>query len=218
MALKVGTTSIVRLRSKEKDLRYGYWGNTLPAGQLATPIPYNPEGASCQVLDTWVSYNGPPNYTNQYYFCVDQGGTTEMTNLTIGSTVVHKRVSIIFDRKGGTGGNGAQTRTWGVEQVTAPGNPTKSGFTFQGWSTSSTATRPDVTFPRIAPMNDTTYYAVWANNASLTWQYDGESTSSFCFGALEPVIGTSCSTVNQTQIVPGAINGYGSQCIVVKCR
>lgn len=79
---------------------------------------------------------------------------------TLDSSAVFKVVSLTFDANGGSGGS-SQTRIWGVEYVTQPANPTRSGYTFLGWATTNNATTPNVTFPFIAPATDTTYYAVW---------------------------------------------------------
>lgn len=92
------------------------------------------------------------------------GGVTqppeEMMEYKIGTTTYHKRVTLTFNANGGSGGS-SQTRTWGVENVTQPSNPTRTGYTFLGWATTSGATTPNVTFPFLAPSTNTTYYAVW---------------------------------------------------------
>lgn len=79
---------------------------------------------------------------------------------TLNSSAVFKRVTLTFDANGGSGGS-SQTRIWEVENVTQPPNPTRSGYTFEGWATTSGASTPNITFPFLAPANDTTYYAVW---------------------------------------------------------
>lgn len=93
----------------------------------------------------------------------------EILQYKIGTTIYHNRIVLTFNANGGTGGS-TQTRTWGVEYVTQPSNPTKAGSTFLGWATTSGATTPNVTFPFLAPQNNTTYYAVWqvSNNYNTT--------------------------------------------------
>lgn len=87
----------------------------------------------------------------------------EILQYKIGSTLYHSRNVLTFNANGGSGGS-TQTRTWGVENVTQPSNPTKAGYTFLGWATTSGATSPNVTFPFLAPQSATTYYAVWQIN------------------------------------------------------
>ena len=84
----------------------------------------------------------------------------EMLQYRIGSTLYHSRIVITFNANGGSGGS-TQTRTWGVETTTQPSNPSRTGYTFLGWSTYSGATESNVTFPRATPSYDVTYYAVW---------------------------------------------------------
>lgn len=54
-----------------------------------------------------------------------------------------------------------------ASQVTAP---TRSGYTFEGWSTSSNATYSNVGFP-IKVSKDITFYAVWEKEVSRTITY-----------------------------------------------
>lgn len=84
----------------------------------------------------------------------------EILEYRIGKTLYHSRIVITFNANGGSGGS-TQTRTWDVEYVTQPSNPTRAGQTFLGWATTSGATSPNVTFPFLAPKYATTYYAVW---------------------------------------------------------
>lgn len=86
---------------------------------------------------------------------------------TLNSSAVFKVVILTFDANGGSGGS-TQTRIWGVEYVTQPANPTRSGYSFLGWATESGASTPNVSFPFLAPENDTTYYAVWEASIQQT--------------------------------------------------
>ncbi|MBO5468113.1 MAG: InlB B-repeat-containing protein, partial [Prevotella sp.] len=62
-----------------------------------------------------------------------------------------------------------KTQDFGSE-LTAPSDPSKTGFTFKGWS-------PEV--PAIVPASDQTFTAQWERNSyKLTWDVDGVKTES----------------------------------------
>lgn len=57
--------------------------------------------------------------------------------------------------------------------VAKPTDPTRTGYTFQGWATTSSATSSNVTFP-YTPTANTTLYAVWKAN-TWTVSYSGNA-------------------------------------------
>ena len=77
-------------------------------------------------------------------------------------TVSPSTYSISFNANGGSGAPAAQTKTYGINLTLSSTKPTRTGYTFLGWSTSSTATgatyAPGATFSTNA---NTTLYAVW---------------------------------------------------------
>ncbi len=154
-----------------------------------------------------------------FYLCQEVVSTHEVTHLKDNQNrSIHKRVTITFNANGGSGGS-TQTRTWGVEQITQPASPTRSGYDFQGWATTSGATSPNVTFPRSTPENDITYYAVWQQqSANLTWQYRGPTGIRICACQGVPMIGTACSVQGQTMIRCASDEGYDGDCIVIECK
>lgn len=145
MPLKVGTTSVVRLYKQEYALSLN------PGGDVPLEI-VDPTGKVC-TLDTYVTWNG------NYYKCV-RTEVLDMYEPNLDS-VIHRRVTITFDANGGSGGS-SQTRTWDVENVVQPNSPSRNGYIFNGWATTSNATTPNVSFPFVAPQSDITYYAVWS--------------------------------------------------------
>lgn len=142
MPMKVGTSNVVRLYKQGYVYRTGLTGGI--------PVEEDPAGKACTLNDV-VVYNG------SFYRC-EQVEVTEMKDAS--NSMMHRRTTLTFNPNGGSGSS-SQTRTWDVENVTTPSNPTRSGYNFLGWATTSSASSPNVTFPFAAPQNDTTYYAVW---------------------------------------------------------
>ena len=126
-----------------------------------------------------------------------------------------------FDANGGSGGS-SQTRTWGVENVTQPSNPTRTSYTFLGWATTSGATTPNVTFPFLAPSAHTTYYAVWeqaltqAVAPSIYDVYESGKTVYWSFTNNHPTTATIFSEIGDStpdlysESLPGNASGTKS--------
>ena len=121
--------------------------------------------------------------TPSYWYNID-GGTFQKTNtftvsgiqvFTIGykaidaagnETVVYKKetngYTITYDANGGTGAPASQTKMIGENLTLSSTVPTKTGYTFLGWSTSSTATTATYAKGATYTENKTaTLYAVW---------------------------------------------------------
>lgn len=218
MPLKQGSTNVVRLYRREVNLKYLYYGTSLPTGAFATPKFSDPSSESCSIAGEFASYSS--GAVNMYYRCQEVvSPETEVTHLKDNQNrAIHKRVTISFNSNGGSGSS-AQTRTWGVEQILQPSNPTRSGYDFQGWATTSGATSPNVTLPRDTPENNITYYAVWKQqSAKLTWQYQGKSSAPFCGCLGYNPIGTTCSSSGSTQVVCGNDVGKSGSCYTIVCK
>lgn len=89
-------------------------------------------------------------------------------------TLIHRRTKYTF--KNGSTTHATQTKTWGVENVTNPSNPS-SGVSyeiFDGWYTASTG-GSKVTIPHLAGSVDKTYYARYRDPSySVVWKnWDG---------------------------------------------
>ena len=94
----------------------------------------------------------------QYYAKVKCYGTgTGTINFT-----VKRAYDITYNTNGGTGTISAQVKVYGTALTLNSATPTRTGYTFLGWSTSSTATtasyQPGGTF---TTNSNTTLYAVW---------------------------------------------------------
>lgn len=82
---------------------------------------------------------------------------------------------ITFNANGGTGAPGSQTKWKGQTLVLSSTKPTKTGHTFLGWSTSSTATSATYTAGgNYTSDSAATLYAVWkANTYTVTYNANG---------------------------------------------
>lgn len=95
-------------------------------------------------------------------------------------TVPRAQHTITFNANGGSGAPGNQTKTYGVALTLSSTKPTRAGYTFLGWSTSSTATSATYS----AGGNYTpdqwggtvTLYAVWSANSYTLYVYPNGGT------------------------------------------
>lgn len=156
--LQENSTNVVRLYNRQ--ILWVYIGTTAPSGVTIYEFTYDPRGELAEEIGIYATYNGM-YFETQYV-------NTEVTELKDSSSnLIHKIVTLTFNANGGTGGS-SQVRTWNVENVIQPSNPTRTNYTFLGWATTSGATSPNVDFPFIAPSANTTYYAVWQYNPPAT--------------------------------------------------
>ena len=95
------------------------------------------------------------------------GGTfTKNANTTLYAIYQLKTYTITYNANGGSGAPGNQTKTHGVNLKLSSTKPTRSGYTFQGWSESaggSVQYQPGGTFTK---NENKTLYAIWKRN---TW-------------------------------------------------
>ena len=78
--------------------------------------------------------------------------------------------TVSYNANGGSGAPSSQTKTHNVTLTLSSTKPTRSGYTFLGWSTSSTATSPTYYASGSYTANaSATLYAVWSKNAPATY-------------------------------------------------
>ena len=105
------------------------------------------------------------------------------SNVVLYAKWIPNKYSLIFDTKGGS-----LVDTIYLDYgspITSPSNPTKTGFTFLGWSYSDRGLFVEessiryvsfVTIPETMGAYDNTYYAVWKKNTyMISWQTNGGS-------------------------------------------
>ena len=76
--------------------------------------------------------------------------------------------TVTYNANGGTGAPSAQTKNYGVNLTLSGTKPTRSGYTFKGWATDSTAAaavyQPGATY---SANQNITLYAVWVSSYAL---------------------------------------------------
>ena len=86
--------------------------------------------------------------------------------------------TVSYNANGGTGAPSSQTKTHGVTLTLSSTKPTRSGYTFLGWSTSSSATSPTYYAGGSYTGNaNVTLYAVWHKH---TYDNDCDTTCNGC--------------------------------------
>lgn len=111
-----------------------------------------------------------------------QPGSTFYTNanMTLYAVWSAKTYTISYNANGGSGAPGSQTKYHGIKLLIPSIEPTRSGYTFLGWSTSPSATSASYQPGEWYYANaDRTFYAVWKKNAPATYtvSYDANGGS-----------------------------------------
>ena len=140
-----------------------YYGETLT---LPTTTPtrsgYTFSGWGTYSTDTSANYNPGSNYTSN-------SGTT-LYAIWTANVPEPETYTISYNANGGSGAPSAQVKTENVTLTLSSTKPTRSGYTFKGWSTSKTATSPTYSAGGSYTTNASeTLYAVWEQNAPTTY-------------------------------------------------
>ena len=111
-----------------------------------------------------------------FAFNLTWSGVYKGTLSASGSISVAAKTSytITYDANGGTGAPSAQTK-WHGTNITIPSTkPTRTGYSFQGWATSSTGSKAYDPGDSYSGNANATLYAVWkANTYSVTYDANG---------------------------------------------
>ena len=83
--------------------------------------------------------------------------------------------TVTYNANGGTGAPGSQTKWYGKSLTLSSAKPTRTGYTFQGWATSATATTAAYSAGGAYTANaKVTLYAVWKPNSyTVTYNANG---------------------------------------------
>jgi uncharacterized repeat protein (TIGR02543 family) len=123
----------------------------------------SPGGASCVSSTTSCNISGLTNGTG-YTFTVratNSVGTSTSSQASSSITPALESYSVTFNANGGSAVSSGSFIAGG--SVAAPANPTRSGFTFNGWSTVLNDATTVVTFPYSPGVSSNiTLYALWS--------------------------------------------------------
>ena len=96
----------------------------------------------------------------------DEAGNQNETSQTVNVVILF---TVTYNANGGSGAPAAQTKTYGTNLTLSSTKPTKTGYTFLGWSTSSSATSATYSAGGTFTTNaNTTLYAVWKKVTPVT--------------------------------------------------
>lgn len=104
-------------------------------------------------------------------------GDTATKNVTLSVSVpAVKSYKVSYNANGGTGAPSAQTKWQGQTLTLSTTKPTRSGYTFVGWGTSTTDTTKDYSAGGSYTANAAaTLYAIWSKTITLTYNANGGS-------------------------------------------
>lgn len=150
---------------KKKTITIGYDANggneaakyqTVNAGESFTLLSFYPTRTGY----TFKGWSTDSSATTPSY---QSGGTATRTADTRFYAVWEKiTYTVSFNANGGTGAPSSQTKTYGTNLTLSSTVPTRTNYTFKGWSTSNTATTPTYSAGGTYSANaSATLYAVW---------------------------------------------------------
>ena len=130
------------------------------------------------------SADGSKSVTVKGYYetGVSPGNLSKTVTKTL--TTIARQYTVIYNANSGSGAPGNQIKTYGVNLTLQKSFPTRSGYTFLGWSTNSSASSPDSAYTAAKMSSGVTYtsnsaltlYAVWTQiKYPVTYNANGGS-------------------------------------------
>ena len=140
-----------------------YYGETVA---LPTTTPtrsgYTFSGWGTYSSDTSANYQPGSNYSSN--------SSSTLYAIWTANVPEPETYTVSYNANGGSGAPSAQVKTENVTLTLSSTTPTRSGYTFKGWSTSKTATSPTYYAGGSYTANaSATLYAVWEQNAPTTY-------------------------------------------------
>jgi uncharacterized repeat protein (TIGR02543 family) len=140
--------------------QFKVWTSALTASEIATSMhAYGEGGITGKSLRTLYDFNQSSGDT-----ATDVLGSFDLSSFGAGTSNTWASSSLVvtFDEQGGSPAATDTTFDF-YSPISDPGNPSRTGFTFSGWSRTSNGSL--VTFPYIfSPLEAVTLYAIWQAN------------------------------------------------------
>ena len=148
-------------------------------------VDYDTDIVEISISNNQATFTGLKAGTTNFSIIIYSDSTKShiIGSVTIPITVTNKTYTISYNANGGSGAPDDQTKYHGTELTLSSTKPSRTGYTFMGWSTSSSATsasyQPGGKFNLNA---DTTLYAVWGkgcedDNHKYVYDVTGRPTS-----------------------------------------
>ena len=127
--------------------------------------------------------------------------STENVSKNVYAVWRRNTITVTYNANGGSGGPESYTvNTNSSFNINGTNFPTKSGYIFKGWSTSSTAKtatyKKGATLSIQANTSNITYYAVWW--PAFTWKDYSRSEANTFAGYINTYLNSSITTINDT--------------------
>ena len=177
-----GETSATRFDSTPTDFKYGL--EIYPSDYVV-----NKTGYIAKKFNYYYSYDdGSFSYVGQKNIS-DSFLVTQKMIINIYYNL--EEYTVKYDTNGGSTAPSSQTKTYGVDLTLSSTKPTRSGYTFLGWSTNKSATTPTYKAGDTFTTNSsTTLYAVWTQGPTYTKLEFKNVTSSgydvYIYGVTDP--------------------------------
>lgn len=154
----------------ESQIKYHGYDLTL-SDAVPTRSGYTFKGWGTSSSDTSVNYEPGGTYT----------GNSSRTLYAIWESDAPETYTVKFNANGGSGAPSSQIKTHGVTLYLSSTRPTRSGYTFKGWSTTSSGVQAVKYSPGSAYTSNAniTLYAVWQSQAATAYtvSYDANGGS-----------------------------------------
>lgn len=131
------------------------------------------------IYSTTATYTRTAKATTRYIHAkfadVDRVGGTMYASKTVTIPKL-STYTISYNANGGSGAPSSQTKTYGVPLMLSSSKPTRTGYSFQGWATSSTGSVAYAAGASYTANSAATLYAVWkANTYTVSYNANGGS-------------------------------------------
>lgn len=117
-------------------------------------------------------HNNETGTYKTHIYAYDKAGNATCYEL---NNIQYNKYTVSYNANGGTGAPASQTKYTDIDLTLSATKPSRTGYTFQGWATSATATsaayQPSATYNNNAAL---TLYAVWkANTYTVAYNANG---------------------------------------------